>query len=177
MDTQLHNFKVDDVLFNNVSFVNVNFKSVVFNRTEFVNCHFSESNFSEALFNATYFNGVVLDSVSIESSSLCSMNGTAVEVEDYVSLQDVDINGNMVASDIFNSTAFSMQVLHQVSGECPKKSYKQISCKPPDSKVYRDSFIITASAFPGNIASAIAVYFFRRNYWMGKFLHFILYYH
>ena len=36
-----------------------------------------------------------------------------------------------------------------------------------DTSLYRDLFIVAAAAVPGNIASAIAVFFMRRNYWMG----------
>ena len=171
-DSELRNFRIHDVLFSNVSFQNINFDSVVFNSTQFVDCQFYESNFTDSLFNSTQFENVLFHSVNIHSSSLCSMNGSAVEVcNNSLILEEVDVNGDQVDYEMLNTSAFQERVLNRGNGQkCSEnKLLRQIQCKPPDNRVYRDSFFVSASALPGNIASAIAVYFLRRNYWLGKF--------
>ncbi len=154
-DTQFSDFRMDGVVFSNVTFTNVSFSAVVFNGTEFSGgCQFRDSKFSTSYFNATYFEDVTFDSVSIESSLLCFMNGSGIRIG--------------------NSTALSAEMFEQVENQdnvnCEDEDYKDIECKAPKSGIYRDSFFITASALPGNVASAIAVYFLRRNYWLGELL-------
>ena len=171
-DTRLEHFKINDVVFSNVAFNKVNFESVVFNGTQFIDCEFHDTNFSQSAFNFTIFENVLFDSVSIQSSSLCSLNGSSVEIrESSMVFEDVDVNGEKIKYGVYNSTEFDMSVLNQGSfSNCSENSLQnEIQCKPPDYRVYRDSFFVSASAFPGNIASAIAVYFLRRNYWLGKF--------
>ena len=166
MDAQFKNFKMDGVVFNDVNFTNVSFSSVVFNGSQFVDCQFIETNFSAFSFNATKFEGVKFDSVSMKSSLLCSMNGSGVSVVD---LRLIDVNINLVeVKDEFMTDVKFEQTLNQGSIECDDTDYKRIGCKAPDSQIYRDAFIITASAFPGNIAAAIGVYFIQRNLWLGK---------
>ena len=170
-DSELRNFRIHDVLFSNVSFQNINFDTVVFNSTQFVDCQFYESNFTDSLFNSTQFYNVLFHSVNIDSSSLCSMNGSAVEVHDNsLIVGEVDINGNEVDYEMLNTSAFQELALNRGNGQkCSEnKLLRQIQCKAPDNRVYRDSFFVSASALPGNIVSAIAVYLFRRNYWLGE---------
>ena len=151
-DIQLSNFRMDGILFRNVTFKNVSFSTVIFNGTQFSNGSvFRESNFSTSYFNGTSFDDISFDSVQIESSLLCSVDGS----------------GTRIVNSTRLNTAWYEQPLNQSNLTC---DYPEINCIPPNSKIYRDSFFITASAFPGNIASAIAVYFLRRNYWLGKVL-------
>ena len=157
-DTQFKNLRMDGVIFSNVSFFNVSFSSVVFNGTQFTDgCQFIESNISSSYFNATFFENITLDSVTIESSLLCSMNGSGLKV---------------VSSTRLNASMLEEGALKTGRVKCREEDsdFKEIKCKSSNSQIYRDSFFVTASAFPGNVASAIAVYFLRRNYWLGKFL-------
>lgn len=170
-DTQLQHFKINDVTFYNVSFNNVSFDSVIFNGTEFIDCQFSESRFSRTLFNATDFNRVEFDSVSLQYSSICPLNYLDVEVRNFMSMYKVSVGGNMVENRTFNGTSpFDGRVLNASLEGCElEDKHEEIKCDPPKSTLYRDSFIISASGIPGNIASAFAVYFFPRNYWLGEF--------
>lgn len=166
-DLELKRFRVNDVIFSNVSFININFDSVMFNRTQFINCQFHDSNFTRSFFNYATFDNVLFDSVNMASSSLCSVSGSAVEIQGSSTVwENVDVNGNNSNPSEFKKLL--NQNAHQNCGDSVYNLLKKIQCNPPDSRVYRDSFFISASAFPGNIASAFAVYFFRRNYWMGK---------
>lgn len=174
-DIQVHNFKADNAIFNNVDFINVSFVSVQFNGAGFSGCHFSESNFSNTYFNATNFDDVTFNSVSLQSCSLCSMTGSDVEVEgEGLIFQNVDIDGKKIKYDTFNTSRFN-QLLNLNESDCAVDDrYEKMVCRPSESRLYRDTFIITASAFPGNVASAFAVYFLRRNYWLGRFLRIII---
>ena len=171
-DVQLENFVINDVVFRNVSFLNVNFTSVMFNGTTFINCYFSECDFYNTYFNATHFDDADFDSVSFQSSTMCSMNGSNVVMGE-ATLLNVNVNGKFVNAT-FDTSLFSA-ILNLSDATCEVEDlYGLISCGSSDEKVYRDSFIISASAFPGNVASAFAVYFLRRNYWMGEFISSVL---
>ena len=170
-DLELKNFRVNDVIFKNVSFNNVSFESVVFNSTQFVDCQFNKVNISQSYFNSTLFDDILFKSVAIRSSSLCSVESLVVTVTDSsVTLQDVDLNGQTVSCKACNSSTLEdLLLLNKTDGRCSESSLlKEIQCKPPDNRVYKDTFFISASSVPGNIVSAFAVYFFRRNYWMGE---------
>ena len=56
-----------------------------------------------------------------------------------------------------------------VNSSCEGVSGEEVECEEGEEsgRLYRDLFLVAAAASPGNIASAIAVYFMRRNYWMG----------
>lgn len=165
---ELQNFKINNVVFQDITFRNVSFDTVVFNGTEFVDCQFLGCNFTKTWFNATYFKSdVVFDSVSLRSSSMCPLNGSEVQVKNFMTLYGVDIGGTFVENGTFNET-FLDAALDMSSEECDMKGHEEINCNPPDYRVYRDSFFISASGLPGNIVSAFAVYFFPRNYWLGE---------
>ena len=171
-DTQLKDLMLGDVIFSNVSFRNVSFDTVLFSGTEFVNCEFSESNFTRTLFKGTDFNHVLFNSVSIRLSSMCPLNSTGVvDVTNLWTHQNVNISGHRVDNRTFDTDSFARAVNAAESiGVCDLQvEYEDVICTAPDSRVYRDSFFVSASAFPGNIASAFAVYFFPRNYWLGEF--------
>ena len=168
-DTKFQNFKINDVTFYNASFTSVNFDNILFNQTEFIECQFIECNFTKTLFNATDFNGVEFRSIRIGSSSMCPLNSSDVEVENFVTSLNVNISGRSVGNRTFDTASFNKVLSLGSSHGCDLKvDREEVSCTPPSSRLYRDSFFVSASAFPGNIASAFAVYFFRRNYWLGE---------
>lgn len=152
-DMQFRDFRIENVIFSNVNFTNVSFSSVIFNGTQFTDgCRFKEIHFSSSYFNGTGISDdVTFDMVTIESSWLCSTSGS-----------DKVVNSTTLTAAMF-------QLGNQSNVSCAE-DVEEIRCKPPNSRIYRDSFFITASAFPGNVASAIAVYFLRRNYWLGKLI-------
>ena len=166
-DTQLLQFRVNDVTFQNVSFSNVTFDSVIFNGTEFIDCQFSNSTFKKTLFNATDFNSVKFNSVNIQYSSMCPLDQSDVEVKNFMTFYQVNVSGSMIENRTFNTSPFDATV---TSEECSLEEVTEedIECDSPSTRLYRDSFFVSASALPGNIASAIAVYLFPRNYWLGK---------
>lgn len=167
-DTVVRNLVINDVIFQDVTFRNVSFESVVFNGTEFEDCQFLGCTFTRTLFNATVFrSGVTFDSVSLQFSSMCPLNNSEAELKNSMRLYKVDIGGTFVEDETFSAALFDA-ALNMSSEKCDIEGRQEIDCNPPDYRVYRDSFFISASAFPGNIASGFAVFFFRRNYWLGE---------
>ena len=61
-----------------------------------------------------------------------------------------------------------VRVLEGNNTSCAGREKVECEVEEEEDKVYRDLFLISFAATPGNIASAIAVYFMRRNYWMGQ---------
>lgn len=179
VDAKLHMVQFNGVTFNNVSFRNVSFDLVLFNGTEFIDCKFQDSSFSRTLFNATDFSGGLFDTVSFKSSSLCPQSLLDVQVSSFTTLRNVNISGLRADNRTFNKSTFDSLVNSDDDDnddDSNKEScdlqvqFEEVICSPSDNRVYRDSFFISASALPGNIASAFAVYFFRRNYWLGKLI-------
>lgn len=173
VNTQLHMIKFNEVTFNKVSFRNVSFDQVLFNGTEFIECQFQDSSFTRTLFNATDFSGGLFDSVSFKTSSLCPQSLQDMQVDDFTTLGNVNISGLRADNRTFNTSTFDSLINSDGdNGDSKKEScdlqvqFEEVVCSPFDNRVYRDSFFISASALPGNIASAFAVYFLRRNYWL-----------
>ena len=157
-DTTLDNCRIKDVTFSNVTFVNVSFINFAFDVVAFNHCHFTDSDFTHTCFNATNFDNVSFSSVGFYSSSLCNLTGSFVKIENN------SLNSGDITYEVFNTLFESVLDL---DGDCDvDRCYKE-ACED-NSRVYRDSFFVSASAFPGNIASAFAVYFLQRNYWLGK---------
>lgn len=168
-DTVLQDFMINGAIFQDITFRNVSFDSVVFSGTEFVGCQFLGCTFTRTLFNATSFSGgVVFDSVSLQYSSMCPLSNSEAEVKNFMTLYKVELSGKMVENETFNAALFDA-ALNMSSEICDMEGRDEVDCDPRvDYRVYRDSFFVSASAFPGNIASGFAVYFFRRNYWLGE---------
>lgn len=162
---QLEKWRINNVLFTNVTFLNVTFDYVLFNSTEFRECKFLNSTFTRLFFNATNFNDVQFESVNIVPTSLCLFSNKS---EGAVTLENVTINGRMAESRHFNISELWTFLEPEVNSTCSENQYADIMCRSDDFRVYRDSFIVSGSAIPGVLVSATAVYFLRRNYWLGK---------
>ena len=162
---KLKDWRINNVLFRNVTFLNVTFDSVLFNGTEFTECKFQNCTFTRLLFYATVLNGVQFQSVKILATSLCLFSNTS---EGAVTLENVTINSKWFESQNFNISTLWTILGSEVNSTCSDDHYNNVICKSNDFRVYRDSFLVAASVLPGNIASAIAVYFLHRNYWLGK---------
>ena len=160
--------------FRNVVFRDVKFSNVLFHDSEFIDCVMNETEFSSVYFIETKWRGVTLENVTMNSVEYCGFSSQTTSVDGTLVLTDVTING-----EHYNETTFSEMLDNSTtSATCSESQTRkiedslEIECqKEYNDRVYRDNFAIAASAFPGNIVSAIAVYFFRRNYWMGKPLH------
>ena len=170
-DVRLQSWSVEGAIFSNVTFSNVTFDNVVINSSLFV----SKSSFHKCLFNSTKlsqltWSEVALESTSLSSSVICDLQGADVNLDSPLVVQNTTINGKLFPNETEISNSSILLVDDGANSTCDGELVgMEIECRKPDTfKVYRDSFFVSASALPGNIASAIAVYFLRRNYWLGK---------
>ena len=103
--------------------------------------------------------------MNILATSLCLSLSTS---EDAVTLENVTFNSKWFESHNFNISTLWTILGSEVDSTCSDDLYNNVISKSDDFCVYRDSFLVAASALPRNIASAFAVYFLRRNYCLGK---------
>lgn len=185
-DTAFHNITVrnlelttwslEKATFTDVFFLQVNFSRVELTSSTFVNCTFKDVHFKSALFNNISWKNVTLDNMLIESTKICSCHIAGASIEDGSSLimRDVLMGEKELLEEYVNDSTFA-QLAPSAEASCPSSSEIgrniNVECESlEDYKIYRDNFIIAASATPGMIMSSIAVYFFRRNLWMGTSL-------
>ena len=149
-DLEISNFKLTDSVFHNVKFTNVTFSDISLKRCNFTECVLenvwfkSQCSFDRVSWNQTVFSGV-------NTSGLDVCDGKVVEGECGDNCEGVGVD--------------PVTVLEGRNNSCEDG---EVECEEKDSStVYRDLFLVSASSFPGNIASAFAVYYLRRNYWMG----------
>ena len=170
-NVDIHSWMIGRATFSNITFSNVTFDDVIIrNQSQFIDsCEFHNCTFKNSKFVQLTWNEVNIESVHIQSSEICDLRGMDVILTPSLVVYNSSINGNY-----FNNTSIvkSSDVLMEngANSTCNIDHLSSIlECRIPDSfALYRDSFFVSASALPGNIASAIAVYFFRRNYWLGK---------
>lgn len=172
---ELHNWRVRDAVFNGVTFESVVFSDVSFvnttftNNSLFINCTFDNSQILNS-----FFDGVSFDSLSVFDSQFCGVVSTnATTVQGSLNFSNISINN-------VNQTTISVKLVelfmpdsasvHNNSCAAGTVSEWSIQCprKVDDFRVYRDSFFVSASSLPGNLVSAVAVYFLIRKYWLGK---------
>lgn len=182
-DTAFHNITIRNLklrvwsleraTFIDVSFLQVNFSQVELTASTFVNCTFKDVHFKSVLLNKSSWENVTLDNVLIESTKICNSHivGTSIENNSTLIMRDVLMGENELLEEYVNDSTFAHLVL-SAEASCPSSSKiskdTNVECESSDDyKIYRDNFIIAASATPGMIVSSIAVYFFRRNFWMG----------
>ena len=168
-DTKLENFVINSTVFSNVTFERVNFVHSSFLNTTFetgsgfTNCTFSNSAFTEVkLDNFTFTN------FQLDNSRLCGVLANDLN-SDNVTIYNTSIN-HVGSNNTINGTSF-IELLKNTTNTslCEGKEWSfQCPKKEDDFRVYRDSFFISASALPGNLASMVAVYFLIRKYWLGK---------
>ena len=162
---QLDSWMISDAIFSNVTFRDVTFDDVVFNGSVFVNnCAFINCTIKNSQLLRITLSNLLEVSLDVSSSVLCDLHG--LNENDTLTVKNTSLDGNVFGqTTIINGLIFndnSSKCINQVTDS-------GISCSQSDiSTVYRDSFFISASTLPGYIVSAIAVYLFRRNYWLGE---------
>lgn len=164
--TRLQSWMISDVIFSNVTFRDVIFDNVVINGSLFVNnCTFHNCTIENSQFMRITWTNIFELSLDISSSNLCDLHG--LNETDILTVKNATLNGitynqtTIVNGSIFNDNNATM---------CKNQGTNSgIDCDQSDiSTVYRDSFIISAATLPGYMVSAVAVYLFRRNYWLGE---------
>ena len=169
-DTQMEKFLISGAVFSNVTFERVDFSSSSFKNTTFESGSFVECSFNFSAFTQVIFKNFTFINLSLEHSRLCGVFATG-STSNSVAVKDSSINHfssndtipNLDGTrfiEMLNTTNTSQCEGEEKSIECPKKE--------DDFRVYRDSFFISASALPGNLASIVAVYFLIRKYWLCK---------
>ena len=133
----------DDITFDDVHVINSTWRNVALINVTFINTHLcnidtQNISFTSTIFTNSTFNNVSLDDLSSEDLSMLFNNDQSL-----------------------------------VTSSCDERSAPPTNCIVPQtevdlSKEYFYDFVIAGSAFPGNVISAIAVYFFRRSYWLGE---------
>ena len=173
-DMELTDWTLKKAVFNNVHFSNVNFTRVELTSSVLSNCIFDRVNFKEVYLDELKWERLSLNHVQFDSVKICSSQLTVAN-GGFITMRNVLVGDRVVGMEQLNSSTFavlapsadvrcpSLSVVRDVNVECEIESSE-------DSKVYRDSFLIAASAAPGNVVSAFAVYYFRRNVWMGMWL-------
>ena len=167
-NTHLDSWIVQQAIFRNVTFDNVTFNDVVIKNSLFSDdCVFQTSVVKNSKFVQLNWDDISVDSLSVSSSSICDLQGSNISTS--MKVHDTSINGRWY-DDADITDPSELVVEPDANSTCSKEELDStINCEQLDSfAVYRDSFFISASALPGNVASAIAVYFFRRNYWLGN---------
>lgn len=155
----LRNWKIS-AMFSNVTFQELNFTNVAFQDCEFKNCRIQQVWFdSTYLVNSTW-EEVTLESVTFSSSDICGVVARNTSIEGLVIYNETQVN----------TTLFQQLVDTDSNVTCLNTmGYGDVRCgEAHDNRVYRDNFFVAASALPGNLVSATAVYFLRRNYWLGE---------
>jgi len=163
----LKKWNVHDTFFHNVTFSDVTFDSVLFNNTEFKDCKVVRGRFRDVYFNASKFSGQVsLRSMEIEDDSLC----ISEDSEGRVALENatVDKDGKQLSRVWSSKSGIGNSSELEVGRGCVLNNSASVQCPADDFEVYRDSFLVSASGLPGNLASAIGVYYLHRNHWLGK---------
>ena len=180
-DVHLEKWNVSDVVLNNVTFERVNFSDVSFTNTDFVSgSSFIDCNFHHSQILNSFLDNFTFDSLSLFDSRLCGTTATNITVRNSLTISNTSINSYQNSTPtvvLEGNSSFFMDLLEfkyvNISNDsCATGDVNEwpIQCllKEDDFRVYRDSFFISASALPGNIVSAVAVYFFTRKYWLGK---------
>lgn len=132
---------IEEVWFNNVTMDTVYFQNVIIR-----NAYFSNSTWT-----GVYFSNVTF----IESSYFCG------------------IENETITSHSSNEGPASTVGILTANSSCDSVPAPPTNCLIKELEVdlrkeYFYDFLIAASAFPGNVVSAIAVYFLTRSYWLGK---------
>ncbi len=161
-DIELKEWQINDVLLSNITFINVTFEEVLFNTTTLVNCNFQDCRFKNLHFKDSYLENIDMANIEIELKSACLLSNASTGE---VNLANITFNGTQFNAGLTNVSQLQGYLDGLSLEGCTKF---EVLCKSDDFRIYRDSFFVSASALPGNIASAIAVYFMWRNVWLGK---------
>ena len=154
-NTHFTNFQLSLSNFHNVAFTNVTFTDSLFENCNCTNCSLDGVVFGE---------GAQLGHVGWYGTSFTGVNVTGLSSCGGEVRGGGGGGGGEAASGEFGEL---VRVLKGGNASC--EGVRGVECEKEEEEgsVYRDLFFVSASATVGNIASAIAVYFMRRNYWMG----------
>ena len=152
-NTRFANFQLNLADFHNVRFTNVTFTESLLESCNFTNCTMESVVFGEGT-QMVRVGWYASDFVGVNVTGLSSCEGEVI-----------GRGGGEVGSGEFGELVRVLEGGNATSCE----GVGQVECEGEESgSVYRDLFFVAASASVGNIASAIGVYFMRRNYWMGQ---------
>ncbi len=170
-DMLLDNWNIQNTTFNGVTFQRVNFTYASFNNTSFESSSFIDCTFNNSGFINTTFDSFSFTNLKLFDSRLCSTTiGNNYSASGDVLVLNSTINGAPWNSTMTSAT-FIQLMFNSSANESACNANGWISkcpVKGDDFRLYRDSFFISASALPGNLASMVAVYFLIRKYWLGK---------
>ncbi len=164
-DLLLNNWNIQNTIFTGVTFQRVNFTYTSFNNTRFESSSFINCTFNNSDFTNTTFENFSFTNLKLLYSRLCN------PIENNSTSNDVLVLNSTINGAPWNSTMEGAAFLQLMSNKsvCDDNGWKSICpVKEDDFRVYRDSFFISASALPGNLASMFAVYFLIRKYWLGE---------
>ena len=156
-DSSITNVFVQDSSLKEVWFHNVTMDTV----------HFQNVTFSDSHLTMLTLRDVIFSNVTFVNSSLCNISNDGVSFKSTI-FTGSNINGITPTSD-----QEALLGIRTTNGSCGGDLALPTNCIPGSDEVdlgkeYFYDFIIAASALPGNIASAIAVYLFRRSFWLGE---------
>ena len=155
-NAEFRNVKISHCLFEDVTFSNVTFSDFYLEDCSFIDCELNNVTFgARSQFKRVDWNQSVFHCVNVSGLSVCG--GEMVGWGSGEECNDHNVSDEMVT--MTEGGNVSCDGVKDVKVECEALN--------EDTSLYRDLFIVAAAAVPGNIASAIAVFFMRRNYWMG----------
>ena len=164
--TWLESWMISDAIFNNVTFRDVTFDNVIINGSLFANnCAFHNCTVENSQFVRITWTNVLELSLNVSSSVLCDLHG--LNESDNLIVKNSSLNGNIFnQTTTVNGSTFD----DDITTVCKNGvTDSDLNCNRSDiSTVYRDSFFISAATLPGYVVSAVAVYLFQRNYWLGE---------
>ena len=157
-NTHFSQFKLSHSNFHGVKFSNVTFTNSVIEDSNFTNCSLENVRFGEKmrLIRVRWYHTVF---TGVNVTGLISCGG---EVKGG--------GGGEGGSGGGGEWGELVMALEGGNASCGEEG-EEVKCEKEEDEesVYRDLFFVAASATVGNIASAIGVYYMRRNYWMGQY--------
>ena len=153
-DSVLEGGEYEEVWHEGVTWNNITVDGVEFKDATFLNCSFNSVVFDDVVFENTAFCGVMSTNIEISSTNFTNstINGLML-----------DNISNYEIAKLFTNTSLSYNesCVLGTPQDCFTDETKDYN------REYFHIFLIAASALPGNIVSAIAVYLFIRSYWLG----------
>ena len=176
--------------FSNVTFKGVNFTELTFRDSTLDSVGFYENEWFAVRFEGVQFSNVEFCDVLVvpgldgygllEIDNRSSVIGSNVSVDGKLVADAYDLQRLLVGKRREQEREEGKGVGEggegeeegESGGECVGERFGSVSAQcseeVDEGRVYRASFFVPASALPGNVISAIAVYFMRRNWWMGE---------
>ena len=159
-----------NVTFDRAEFTGWTFSDASLTSSVFKGCVFNRVSFQKVNFSAVHFvNGssteLLFDSVVLNTTDFCRFNASHP-----TSLNSLVIDTVVNGRGVGNQTALLEALVEGLPPPTACSFPPAGSVYSPTSdkyQVYRESFFVAGSALPGNVLSAVAVYFLRRNYWLG----------